>query len=537
MGSFDHLLTDTPPPPAASGGSFDHILAAPPADAPPAAAAPTRAQQIREAVLKQLNVKPPGYEDRFADQYSLGLIRPLKGLSTVVEGKANEWFGGGEPATVGDYWRGGVGAQGDYIDQAVKNTPGPAGTAVDVAGAVGSGIGSSGGRILGKGAQALGAFTQGAVGGASRNAEDVGSATKGAAVGGTVDAATSWMLGGLLDRFTKGAKKDIGVASRGGTSQTLEHEGSELFTKLDNAGIHFSGRETPKLANELQSALANSAYSRNVPEAVNGIMREVEERVSQGAMTYGDVRKIQTQISNLKAHSDPSTRALAGDLGNAVDGFMHTAKPTIPAASVGKVAPDDLDKAKDLWARGSKASQVEHLAEKGTATTANVENKVAKNFEKVVDKARSGKGYSPYANNAEQMRLMDRIVESGPTAAKAEALNTFANRGLVAGGLAAGGMAAAPSLGLDSGTTGSHLGWTGTGLGLAAALAAKGRAGQLASRASRGSAEGVNDLLRHIITGSTDNTNAYVPRDALARILAAQDAARGAGNYASSYVD
>ena len=231
-------------------------------------------------------------------------------------------------------------------------------------------------------------------------------------------------------------------------------------------------------------------------------------------MTYGDVRKIETQISNLKAHSDPSVRALAKDLGNSVDEFMHTAKPTIPASSVGVVGPDDLDKAKDLWRRGSQANKVEVLAEKGIRTATNPTNKVAKNFEKYSDRFLDKTKYNP--NSPEQMQLMDQIVKAGPTAAKAEALNTFANRGLVAGGLAAGGMAAAPYLGLDSGTTGSHLGWTGTGLGLAAALAAKGRAGQLASQASRGSTEGLNDLMRHIVTGSTDKTNASVPRDALA---------------------
>ena len=92
--------------------------------------------------------------------------------------------------------------------------------------------------------------------------------------------------------------------------------------------------------------------------------------------------------------------------------------------------------------------------------------------------------------------------------------------------------------GLDSGTTGSHLGWTGTGLGLLTALGAKGRASQLASRGSRQGTEGVNDLLRNIVTGQTaPGPNTYVPRNALAQLLAAQQAAQGAGNYASSFVN
>ena len=497
---------------------------------------PTRAQQIQQEVLKQLSKKPAGYEDRFINQYTFGLPTPLRGLSTVVEGKAKEYFGGGKPATAGEYYQGGVGAQKEYFRQAEENTPGPAGVAVDVAGALASGP-KGVGKVLSKGQQAVQAGIQGAIGGAARNSEDVGSAATGAAVGGTVDAATTFTLAGLLDRFTKGARKDIGVASRGGNAQTLEKEGSELFTKLDNAGIHFGGKETTKLANNV-----NAVTSGPLPASVRGeiaeIVQDVNRRVQNGAMTFGDVRAVQSEISKLRAHANPDVRRVAGDMSDAVDDFFRAAKPTMPSSSVGTVSPDDLSKAKDLWSRGSKASQVEHLAEKGTISAPNETAKVAKNFETVLDKARSGKGYSPYANNAEQMRLMETIAQSGPTAAKADALNKFANRGLVAGGLAAGGMAAAPSLGLDSGTTGSHLGWTGTGLGLATALAAKGRASQLASRGSREGTEGINDLLRNIVTGQTaPGPNTYVPRDALAKILAAQQAAQGAGNYASSFVN
>ena len=537
------MADDLPPgytlDPPKSGGSDlppGYTLDAPKSGGAYAAKEPTRAQLIQQEVMKQLSKKEPGYEDRFVNQYTFGMPIPLQGLKTVVEGKAKEYFGGGEPASVGDYWKGGVGAQKEYFRQAEANTPGPAGVAVDVAGALAGGP-KGVGKVLSKGQQAVQAGIQGAIGGAARNSEDVGSAATGAAVGGSVDAAANWTLAGLLDRFTKGARKDIGVASRGGNAQTLEKEGSELFTKLDNAGIHFGGKETPALANKV-----NAVTSGPLPASVRGeiaeIVQDVNRRVQNGAMTFGDVRAIQTEISKLRANTNADVRRVAGDMADAVDDFMRSAKPTMPAASVGTVSPDDLSKAKDLWSRGSKASHVEHLAEKGTISAPNETAKVAKNFETTLDKARSGKGYSPYANNAEQMRLMETIAQSGPTAAKAEALNKFANRGLVAGGLAAGGMVAAPSLGLDSGTTGSHLGWTGTGLGLLTALGAKGRASQLASRASRQGTEGVNDLLRNIVTGQTaQQPGAYVPRNALAQLLAAQQAAQGAGNYASSFVN
>jgi hypothetical protein len=65
------------------------------------------------------------------------------------------------------------------------------------------------------------------------------------------------------------------------------------------------------------------------------------------------------------------------------------------------------------------------------------------------------------------------------------------------------------------------------------ALAAALRGGSTTMKqiiAEKGAAQ-VNDLLRNIVTGSTDATNAYVPRQALAKVMAAQQAARGVGNY------
>ena len=308
-----------------------------------------------------------------------------------------------------------------------------------------------------------------------------------------------------------------------------------MFNKLDNAGIHFSGKETPELANKTNAALANSAYSRNVPEEVNKVMREIEDRVKQGAMTYGDVRKIETQINNLKANKDPGTRSLAKELGNAVDDFMHTAKPTMPASSVGLVGPDDLANAKSFWKRGSQASTIEGLAETGTRKAADPTAKVEKNFEKYSDSFKKNPNkYNP--NSPEQRRLIDEVVEGSP---KKEMVANEANRGaklLGASGLVGlGGSAFLPALGLSEEardrTSGTSLGM------LAGAAGLKGGSSVMRQHLAEQSAAKVNDLLRNIATGSTDASNAFVPRDALAKLMATSNAARGAGAYAGSYVN
>ena len=540
MGAFDHLLTDDPAaPPAASGGAFDHLLSTvdePKSGGAFAAKEIPREMEIRAEALKKLAEThgTPGYLDRAVDQYTMGLIRPISGLKTLVEGKANEWLGDGKPATAGEYWRGGVGAQDQFIKQAEANTPGPAGTAVDIAGGLASG--SGGPKILGRGALAGQAFLQGAIGGASRNAEDVGSAAKGAAIGGTVDAAAQSTLGGLMDRFLRGTRKELGVASRGGNAQQMQAEGGALLDKLDNAGIHFSGTETPKLANGV-----NAATSGPLPASVRGeideVVQDVNRRVQNGAMTFGDVRVIQSEISKLKAHTSSDVRRVAGEMSDAVDHFFNTAKPTMPASSVGKVGPDDLVEARRLYATGKQSGRLEGKAEVAAGAndpataTASTFKKYSDNFTANPDKLNP--------NTPEQRRLIDVIAAGDPkTAAAAKGLDRWGNNLLGYGSAGAAAGIGLPYLAGGDSTGAGGVSSTAGLTAMAAGLAAKGGGRGLRQMLAEKSAERVNDLLRNVATGKTaPDPNAYIPRDLLAKILMKQNLAQGAGNYASSFTN
>lgn len=536
------MAGDLPPgytldPPKSDGGDLPpgYTLDEPKSGGAYAAKELTRAQKIQQAVMEELSKKKPGYEDRFVNQYTYGLPIPMQGLKTLVEGKAKEYFGGGEPATAGDYWRGGVGAQKEYFRQAEANTPGPAGIAVDLAGGLASGRG--GGKILGKGAQAAQAFVQGALGGASRNAEDVGSATGGALIGGTVDAATQHFLGGLLDRFTSGAKREIGVASRGGSSQSLEKEGSAIFQKLDDAGIHYKPAQTAPLAGSAAQRLADVGFNANMQKQLTPAIAEIGGMSGQPT-TWTQLRNMQQQVSKLKAANDPNLRRVAGELDDEINQFIQTAKPTMPASSVaaGVNPAADVAEAKKLWHTSSKTQKAEALSEIGTRNAPDPTKQVDMNFEKYTDSFKNNpKKYNPFGNNPEQLRLMDRIVEGSPGLEKwGPRLDKYGNRLAALGGLGAAGAVAGPVTGAydtNEKTQGSIAGLIGTGLLL------KG-AGNNMRRviAERGAAK-VDDLIRNIVTGSTDTTNAYVPRQALAKIIAAQNASQGLGNYASSFIN
>lgn len=504
----ERLEFDTPAAaPAAGGGrtlEFDPV---------------SREKQLRAEYGKAIAQRgEPGYGERFLDSLSAGVIRPLSGATRVVGGLFDP------SSTAGERWRAGVGAAGDYFKKGEENTAGPLGVATDIGGAVAGGVGGLGratlGRLMARGAAG------GAVEGAARNAEDLGSAATGAAVGGAVGGAASGVAGTVANRLAGKAAKEIGEASRGGSSKTVKDAAGEIFDKLDNAGIHFSGQETPALVNKANAALANSAYSRNVPNEINGVMREISERADAGAMTYGDVRKIQTQLSNLKAHNDPGTRALAKDVGKAVDDFIDTAKPTMPASSVGKVAPGDLAEAKDLYRRGSQAATVEKLATKGTLTAPDPTTQVQKNFAGYVDKFKDTKRYNKLG---EHMGAVDEIAAGSPKReALAKLLNTSGNK-ILGGGAAGVGGAALLGAGTEKFDP-NNLTFPGAvigGLGLASKVGGNALRRQLATQ----SADQINALLRNIIN-SPDATAG--PRAALAKVAAGNMAARGAGTYAGS---
>jgi hypothetical protein len=68
-------------------------------------------------------------------------------------------------------------------------------------------------------------------------------------------------------------------------------------------------------------------------------------------------------------------------------------------------------------------------------------------------------------------------------------------------------------------------------------LLGKGASSAMRQQLARATADKVDDLLRNIVTGSTDKTGAYIPRNALAILMAKQDLARGVGKAVTSNID
>lgn len=495
---------------------------------------PRREREIRAEALKKLMVKPPGLEDRFANEMSQGLIHPIAGAKSLVEGKVNEWLGGGKPATAGEYYRGGYGASKDYIKQAEEATPGPKGIAADVGGALLGG--SGGGKILGRGPQAALAGLQGFIGGASRNADSVGNAVQGGLIGAGTNAAASHMLNGLLDRlgWFKGAKKDIDLAGRGGGSQESFASGSQIFDKLDNAGIHFKPAQTAPLAADAAKRLADVGFNANMQKQLLPALGEIGGMTGQPT-TWRQLRNMQEQVSKLAGEkgADPNLRRVAGELNDEINAFINTTKPVMPASSVaaGINPAQDIAEAKALWHQGSKAQKIENLSEIGTQLSPDPGRTVRENFANYRDSFKKNpKKYDPFGNNPEQLGLIDKVIEGSPMRETwGPRLDKYGNRLAAFGGLGAAGVAAGPLTGTYDVTdkTGGTVAGT-----ILAGLALKGAGGGMRQIAAEKGAEQVSNLIRNITNGQS-----YVPRNALAALIAKQNLAQGGANYASSFIN
>ena len=97
--------------------------------------ADTQRSSGRRTDPAQLLLGAPGILERAKGAATSSLMRPIGGLMSVAEGTLK-----GDPASTGELWRAGVGAEKDYYDQAVANTSkgwkAPLGVAADVGGSL-----------------------------------------------------------------------------------------------------------------------------------------------------------------------------------------------------------------------------------------------------------------------------------------------------------------------------------------------------------------------------------------------------------------
>jgi hypothetical protein len=539
MGDYDHLIPKADG--ASSSSDYEHLIPQAPSIGRAAQDLPSDMQMRADYLKKLIETKgEPGYGTRLADNFTFGLARPIGGAVAAIGGEG----------TAGERYRAGVGAEEDYVKRAERNTNPYLGAAVDVIGGLAAGgpgpaltrgavnVAKEAPSTLSKiGRFMMGATGTGAIEGAARNAESPTNAAIGAGVGAATGYGTGKVLGAVTNRLpgVRAAEKEVAGAVREGGSAGLKTEGSALYTKLDQAGIKFSDKETPKLLTDTVQTMANKGFNKEIHSELVPVLDQIGALKGKPA-TWTQLQNIRTQISDAKASDDKRVRKMAGYLGDTLDNFVETARPTLPQRSVGQVnVAEDSKAARDLWRRGSQAENVEYLADKGMLTTGNANRKLQTNFGSELDKVNKPGRFNPYGpKGSDNMNLMAEIAKGDPKLSATQALLqrhgtnllSFGTLGLVGGGGAHyfGDQTGAGNLVGAGGATSVGLGLLGKG------------GARMVNRsiANRGAAR-VDDLVRNIVTGSTNRDVINTPRDALAKVLAAEQLKRGASRYSSSF--
>ena len=542
MGAYDDLIPKQAGA-ASTGGAYDDLVPAPKSIGRAAQDLTPEQEYRQHLVQRKLDIEgEPGYGYRLKDNFTLGLNRPISGLAALPGIKAPEGI------TAGEKWRAGVGAEEDYARRADANTNPWVGGAVDVLGGLASG-GPAGSLLKGTGKVAvqapsklaqIGRWMMGNMGsagieGAARNAESVPNAL----VGGGVGLVTGGVTGGVVGAGAKylpgvrAAQKEVNEAVREGGSKALKDEGGAIYQKLDQAGIKFKDTDTPALVTSTAQKMANEGFNKEIHKELIPALEQIGALKGKPA-TWTQLQNIRTQISDAKASDDKRVRRMAGHLGDVLDDFVENTRPVLPPRSVGINVGAESKTAKDLWRRGSQAETAEFLSEKGMLTAADTTKKLRTNFGAEHDKALNPKRFSSFQNEPTKLAKIAEIAKGDRRLTDAsEYLSRQGGNLLSFGTLGLAGGGGAQYFGSDYGSPIGIGGATSLGLGL---LGKGGSRVLNRTIANRGAAR-VDDLVRNITTGATDRNVINTPREALAKVLAAEQLKRAGARYSSNFFD
>jgi hypothetical protein len=511
--TFDDLIPQKAP--AAAGGgavSFDDLIPA------------SKEKELRAKYGAEIAQRgEPGYGERFIDAATMGLTRPLSGVVRGITGLGGD-------TTFGERYRAGVGAASDYFKKGEENTPGVGGVLTDVAGAIAAPpvgkIATLGKAAVTGGREALGKLiaqgaTTGAIEGAARNAEDVGSAATGAATGGVLGAGASAAVGGAAKLIpgVKGAQRELREVNQGVAPQALKDEAKDFYRVLDSSGIAYAQPQTATLKQGIDALKATNQYNPIAHSKISDYVDQLDKLAQkpQGA-TFTELHNLRSALAKEARGNDASTREASGKVISEIDKLVQTNQPAHNPQNVN--IKSDYPEATRLWKAAAIADDVSYTAgkaERKAASKAGINPDEANRgaFRPLQEAALNPRKYSPF-RGPEERALLARIVQGdrGQNLLRgaAEAVPTAR---AVAGAGAAG-------LGLTHGM-GPLMGALGGGAAAGGAVQ-----GMLNRAAAARGEQNIDALLRQITTGSSKPTS-NLPSDEAMRILLAKQAAQRAG--------
>lgn len=527
MGTFDDLV---PKGGAAAGGSgaFSDLL---PTDES------KRVDRLRK--ISRAALGDAGAGDLYSDSFTWGLMKPVNALAGAAAGELQSlWGGGAEPeATFGERWKAGTQAYDEHLAAARENS-GWLGTAADIAGSLTSGGPARGAVQVGVAPVVKQAATQGAVEGAARNSEDLSSAAKGAVTNAVTSAGTAAAVSQATkllpgNRAARAAERE---AARGPSGTEIKGQARNLYKQLDQAGIAYDNKQSVQLADDLISDLKQNGWDPGgIHKDLDKMIGDIEGQAGK-PMSLETLANLRERVSAAAREGEPQVRRIAGRVLNQIDGFVDNQNPAL--SQLGQDVGPMWKEARRLWKTAGTVDDMNwrlDKAERRAASTnsgQNTENAIRQNVRQVQDRATQPGRYNPYT--PEELAQMSTVVE-GTTPQ-----NLLRGAGNYLSGIPGQTAGLGAALGSITGGLTGHLDPAVSATLSAGIPAAAWGGGQLLKSGAANMAEDQADTLVRLIATGTKAPYANVPagpptREALAKILLQQQAARGAGNLAGQF--
>lgn len=418
------LVNPPPARPAAPQGlpaGFELVQSqAPATHAPPAVDA---AHQQARDYLDAHPEAQPGWVSSMANKVGHGAT--LGFADNIASGllAVRDYVKHGGDRSLGDYYRLEQAMQDELMKRATEKT-GALGTIADIAGGVASGAGllkgvgavSEAVPVVSRALGALSPVQKAAAGGAAlggvQAAGDGANPITGAAlgaVGGAAGQKVGDAVGGLVSSVMSRGKPQLNPM----TTEQLRELGSNLYSRIDNAGGRYTAEGVGDLTGRLEGVIQRLGAEKELAPGVGAIRNILERYTGAGQMTPREVQYLR-QVAGNMAGSDVTNkfqRTVGHQLRDAVDNFMWAAKPEHFAG--GNLNPtrlaEMLGEANQTWQRYSKSEAIDRAIERATRQTAvtgsggNIQNQLRQKLSRLVDLR---KDWTP-----EEMAALTRATE------------------------------------------------------------------------------------------------------------------------------
>ena len=147
------------------------------------------------------------------------------------------------------------------------------------------------------------------------------------------------------------------------TMRDVQDRAQRAYTAVDNLGITLTPQSSTSIVQRINTNLTNSRYlPENAPQIAT-VLREFDQILARGPITFGTLDKMRALANDLKTNSDANVRRLSGNIVGTVDDFVAGLSPNNVSPGAGGVdeAVRTIMSARRDWRNLSRATTIENI--------------------------------------------------------------------------------------------------------------------------------------------------------------------------------